>query len=445
MISQISMFNSGSRVYLAAWLLALSPSPLLAQTTYEQRHEDYYDDISTRSINLGQTDGPHRAGRTGFWTTQGRLQRGMATSNPSKVWNDLKTTITNADGAQDAGGANGGFSGWPGMDTYMRWQHLMPQDVKDAYTAEYLGMKTYGNGSTPNQRIMWAAACRLACETWGTAAVTANSNASNKTGEPTGKKYIETVCDRTVKYNFDEHWAKHYLQYTLGPLRSIADLSTDPVLANKARMTWNWGWMDIESFSFKGRWSIPAGRGALTEDGNSSDISEHGSWLMFGGTERANKLDFDQVLPYTQPAVGAPNTVTQPPVIPEMLAAATRRDVPYTRRGLARVHETQWATTYMTKDWTMYSQLEGDTTLNSDGTIKIKDLNNNNGERLEIRQHDTLAANSWTHAGITEELLDNDGTKQTIKATVAAGAGGQRFLRLRISIPSPYHPHDLAC
>lgn len=435
MISQISMFNSGSHVYLAAWLLALSPSPLLAQTTYEQRHEDYYDDISTRSINLGQTDGPHRAGRTGFWTTQGRLQRGMATSNPSKVWNELKTTITNADGVQDAGGANGGFSGWPGMDTYMRWQHLMPQDVKDAYTAEYLGMKTYGNGSTPNQRIMWAAACRLACETWGTASVTANSNASNKTGEPTGKKYIETVCDRTVKYNFDERWAKHYLQYTLGPLRSIADLSTDPVLANKARMTWNWGWMDIASFSFKGRWSIPAGRGALTEDGNSSDISEHGSWLMFGGTERANKLDFDQVLPYTQPAVGAPNTVTQPPVIPEMLAAATRRDVPYTRRGLARVHETQWATTYMTKDWTMYSQLEGDTTLNSDGTIKIKDLNNNNGERLEIRQHDTLAANSWTHAGITEELLDNDGTKQTIKATVAASAGGRRFLRLRISIP----------
>lgn len=377
MISQISMFNSVSRVYLAAWLLALSPSPLLAQTTYEQRHEDYYDDISTRKINTGQTDGPHRAGRTGFWTTQGRLQRGMATSNPSKVWNDLKATITNADGAQDAGGANGGFSGWPGMDTYMRWQHLMPQDVKDAYTAEYLGMKTYGNGSTPNQRIMWAAACRLACETWGTAAVTTNSNASNKTGEPTGKKYIETVCDRTVKYNFDERWAKHYLQYTLGPLRSIADLSTDPVLANKARMTWNWGWMDIASFSFKGRWSIPAGRGALTEDGNSSDISEHGSWLMFGGTERANKLDFDQVLPYTQPAVGAPNTVTQPPVIPEMLAAATRRDVPYTRRGLARVHETQWATTYMTKDWTMYSQLEGDTTLNSDGTIKIKDLNNN--------------------------------------------------------------------
>lgn len=347
-----------------------------AQTTYEARHEAFYDDVANRKINLGQTDGPHRAGRTGFWTTQGRLQRGMATSNPSKVWGELKTTITNADGAQDAGGANGGFSGWPGMDTYMRWQHLMPQDVKDAYMAEYLGMKTYGNGSTPNQRIMWAAACRLACETWGTAAVTTNSNASNKTGEPTGKGYIERICDRTVRYNFEERWAKHYLEYTLGPLRSVADFTTDPVLANKSRMTWNWGWMDIASMSFKGRWSIPAGRGGLVQDGNSSDISEHGSWLMFGGTPRANMLDADQSLLYTQPKVGAPNTITQPPIIPEMLEAATNRDVPFTRRGMARVHETQFATSYLTKDWTLYSQLEADTTLNSDGTLKVKDLDN---------------------------------------------------------------------
>jgi autotransporter-associated beta strand protein len=350
--------------------------PAMGQSTYEQRHEAFYNDISGRKINLGQTDGPHRAGRTGFWTTQGRLQRGMATWNPSKVWGELKTTITNADGAADAGGANGGFSGWPGMDTYMRWNHMMPQDVKDAYVAEFVGLKTYGNGSTPNQRIMWAAACRLACETWGTAAVTANSNASNRTGEITGKKYIEGICDRTVKYNFEERWAKHYLAYTLGPLRTIADHTTDPVLANKARMTWNWGWMDIASFSFHGRWSIPAGRGSMVQDGNSSDISEHGSWLLFGGTPRANMLDADQSLLYTQPKVGVPYAVTQAPILPEMLEAATSRDVPFTRRGLARVHETQFATTYMTKDWTLYSQMEGDTTLNSDGTIKIKDLNN---------------------------------------------------------------------
>lgn len=371
----------------------------VGQSTYEARHDEYYDYLSERKINLGQIEGPHRAGRTGFWTTQGRLQRGMAASNPNKVWGELKSVLKNADGEQDANGANGGFSAWPGMDTYMRWNHLMPKDVKDAYQEEYLGMVTYGRGSTPNQRMMWAAACRLACETWGTNLVTSNSNASNKTGDVTGKKYIEAVCERTVKYNFDERWAKHYLQYTLGPLRSVADFTNDSVLANKARMTWNWGWMDIASLTFKGRWAIPAGRGSLVQDGNSCDISEYGSWLMFGGSPRSNLLDADQSLLYSQPKTGTPNTVTQPPIIPEMLEAATNRDVPYTRRGLARLHETQYATSYLTKDWVLYSQLEGDTSLNADGTIKIKDFNNGgvpsndwNSERWAIMWDETNTA-----------------------------------------------------
>jgi autotransporter-associated beta strand protein len=367
------MLRSINQSLPAALLLVASPSPLAAQSTYEQRHDAYFDDISTRGINLTQTSGPHRAGRTGFWTTQGKLQRGNESSG---VWSQLSYVIANADGSADAGGANGGFSGWPGMDTYLRWQHRFPQSIKDQYYTEYTTMPTYGNGSTPNQRIMWAAACKLACETWGTAAVTSVSNAANRYGDPTGKAYMMAICDRTVKYNFEERWAKHYLQYTLGPLRSIADLSNDPELVNRARMTWNWGWMDIASFSFKGRWAIPAGRGSLVQDGNSSDISEFGSWLMFEGTPRANPLDMDQSLLYTQPKVGQANLVTQPPIIPEMLEAATDRSKPFTRRGFARVHETQFATSYLTKDWTLYSQLEADTTLNSDGTLKIKDLDN---------------------------------------------------------------------
>ena len=354
-------------------LLAAQTAGLFGQETYEQRHTAYYDDLSTRGINTGQTSGPHRAGRTGFWTTQGKLQRGNESAG---VWSQLGAVIANADGSADAGGANGGFSGWPGMDTYVRWQHRFPQSIKDQYYTEYTTMPNYGKGSTPNQRIMWAAACKLACETWGASTVTQFSNAANKYGDPTGKAYMMAICDRTVKYNFEERWAKHYLQYTLGPLRSIADLSNDPELVARARMTWNWGWMDIASFSFRGRWAIPAGRGAMTQDGDSSDISEFGSWLMFGGDPRAGTLDMDQVLPYTQPKVGQAHLVTQPPIPPEMLEAATDRSKPFTRRGMARVHETQFATSYLTKDWALYSQLEADTTLNADGTLKIKDLDN---------------------------------------------------------------------
>lgn len=356
-----------------ALLLAVPVSALFAQETYEERHDTLYDSLASRKINTGQRDGPHRAGRTGFWTTQGRLQRGKETP---ATWKELVATLANADGAEDAGGANGGFSGWPGMDTYVRWQHRFPQNVKDAYFAEFSTLPTYGKGSTPNQRMMWAAACRLACETWGADTVTRFSDASNRTKEKTGRQYILNICDRTVRYNFEERWAKHYLIYTLGPLRSIADLSTDPVLANRARMTWNWGWLDIATFSFHGRWAIPAGRGGMTRDGNSSDISEYGSWLLFGGTPRASLLDADQCVNMTQPRTGQAHVVTPPPVLPEIFAAATRREKPFTRRGLARVHETQFATSYITRDWALYSQAEGDTTLHPDGTLNLTDLDN---------------------------------------------------------------------
>lgn len=344
-----------------------------AQTNYALREDALLDSLSTRKVNTGQHDGPHRAGRTGFWTTQGRLARGITNST---TWNYLGAAITDADGSADAGGANGGFSGWPGMDTWMRWNQVFPQSIRDQYYTEFATMPCYGSGSTPNQKMMWAVACRLACETWGSNAALQVSNAGYGYADKTGRDYILAKSDFAVKHNFEERWAKHYLEYTLGPLRSIADLSTDPVLRQRARMAWNWGWMDLAPSSFNGRWSLPAGRGSMTADGNSYDISEFGSWLMFGGPSPASLLDADQSMLYSQQQV-PPVAQPPPPSEPEMLLAATKRDVPYTRRSLARLFETQFATAYVRSNYTLYSQFEGDTTLNADGTIRITDLNNN--------------------------------------------------------------------
>ncbi len=315
----MKMPNQLIRFAVLITLLLHGAEQVNAQATYAEREDKLLDDLSTRKVNTGQHDGPHRAGRTGFWTTQGRLARNITNST---TWNYLSASITDADGSADAGGANGGFSGWPGMDTWPRWNHLFPQSIKDQYYTEFTTMPNYGKGSTPNQKMMWAVACRIACETWGTNEVTQVSNAKYGYADKTGRDYILAICDKSVKYNFEERWAKHYLIYTLGPLRTISDLSTDAVLRNKARMTWNWGFMDIASFSFNGRWSIPAGRGGLVADGNSYDISEFASWLMFGGPSPASLLDADQSLTCAQLKIPA---ATPPPALPEMMEAATNR------------------------------------------------------------------------------------------------------------------------
>ena len=349
------------------WLAAIFSSAF-AQATLQERGDLLLNSLSTRSVNTGQHDGPHRAGRTGFWTTEGRLARGKSDTT---TWNYLRAALDDVDGLADAGGANGGFSGWPGMDCWYRFNQVFPQDLKDKYQAKYTTMPTYHSGSTPNQKVMWAVACRLACEYWGTNATTSVTDADyTKSGDKTGKDYLMGIFKKTVRQNFEERWAKHYLTYSLGPFRTLADFTSDEELRRHARMTLDFGWADLAPVNFHGRWAVSAGRGGISSDGNGYDISEFNTWLVMGGPSPSSLLDADQSCYYIMP--GAPD----PPVASELIDIGNNRDQPYTTRRMARLFETQFATTYMTKDYAVYSQVEGDSTVNPDGTIKIKDLDN---------------------------------------------------------------------
>jgi len=59
--------------------------PVLAWETFDQRTDRLLDSLSTRGVNVGQVDGPHRAARTGFWTTEGRLTRGITLKHSHKA------------------------------------------------------------------------------------------------------------------------------------------------------------------------------------------------------------------------------------------------------------------------------------------------------------------------------------------------------------------------
>ena len=52
-----------------------------------------------------------------------------------------------------------------------------------------------------------------------------------------------------------------------------------------------------------------------------------------------------------------------------------------------------------------------------------------------VEWNDTLAAGSWSTAGVTGQILTNNGTVQTVKASVPAAAGSRRFLRLKVTRP----------
>ena len=56
-----------------------------------------------------------------------------------------------------------------------------------------------------------------------------------------------------------------------------------------------------------------------------------------------------------------------------------------------------------------------------------------NGVTYQIERSDTLAAGSWSTQTVTQQITATQGALETVKASVAKGNGGKRFLRLRVS------------
>jgi hypothetical protein len=59
----------------------------------------------------------------------------------------------------------------------------------------------------------------------------------------------------------------------------------------------------------------------------------------------------------------------------------------------------------------------------------------NAGAVFNVEWSDTLPGGSWSTAGVIQAILSDNGTVQQVKATLPAGSGGKRFVRLRVTSP----------
>lgn len=57
------------------------------------------------------------------------------------------------------------------------------------------------------------------------------------------------------------------------------------------------------------------------------------------------------------------------------------------------------------------------------------------GVTFSVQWNDTLAANLWSSVGVTEQIVTDNGTVQTVKATIPAGTMGRRFVHLKVLGP----------
>ena len=50
-----------------------------------------------------------------------------------------------------------------------------------------------------------------------------------------------------------------------------------------------------------------------------------------------------------------------------------------------------------------------------------------------VEWSDTLALGSWSSAGVTQQVIADNGTNLTVEAVLPAGAMGSRFVRLKVT------------
>jgi hypothetical protein len=54
------------------------------------------------------------------------------------------------------------------------------------------------------------------------------------------------------------------------------------------------------------------------------------------------------------------------------------------------------------------------------------------GKTFHVPWTETLNNLDWSEAGTTQTILTDNGTTQTVKATIPAGTSGRRFVRLEV-------------
>ena len=337
-------------------------APFQAGTHSTDRYDAMLDWVATTVPNLGQFGGgPHRIGRTGFFHGGARIMRGETATGLSYI----TTAIEDA----SAENPNAGFSMWPGMDAWFRWNSLFPQSLKDRYQQVYTTSDLYDNGSTPNQKFMVAAASYLANSVWG-ASVNSVSSATYGTGDPTGKALVVNVIERTPFRGFEEHDANVYLLVTLSPMETLAQFAPDADVRNKARLVLDWGFANAAGYWLNGHWGVSATRGSTGGIQNEAGGTGLLWWQLFGGPT-PDLTDSHPVMPFLAPEF--------PGMIPELEAASRDRQSSYSRRsyatrGVSGINVAYFKQAWMTPRYTLWSQVEGTVTFNADSSFNLTNV-----------------------------------------------------------------------
>lgn len=157
-------------------------------------------------------------------------------------------------------GGNSGFVVWPGIDCYIRYEHLLGDELKSRFKKVYTSGVFYRRFTTSNHVTMAGITRYLAVQTWGRDAFAPHPDYADKVYEalspelkkttryppsqlfanddPDAEKFVHQLVERVVTQGPGEYASRPYGAENTLPLLTLAECATDPALRHKARLAY---------------------------------------------------------------------------------------------------------------------------------------------------------------------------------------------------------------
>ncbi|MBE9098543.1 hypothetical protein [Vacuolonema iberomarrocanum] len=338
----------------------------LPSETFEDRAQQLIEYHATHPPNRDREGDPTGYVKSGVYTAMAQYAFGQ-TDAANQLADDL---FSNPHSASM-------FLAMAGMDLYMRYNAVMPDDVKEKARRFITSFDDYTGGSTENHGIMFATAGYLAAQEWS------DWDKADAVREET-RSHLYDFVDEITQHGIVEHDSPIYHVFFVNSLLALRDHAADPEMQQRATVGLDLLLTSMAPEWLEGYWATSTLRSAnFTHDPRRlGSLTGPVGWLYWGGDE-----------PIHEDGCAVMSAVSDYR-IPEVLTYIGQdRRLPYVHRetqGQSFNRDDKYRKyTYMDETYAMYSQFDGNgdlawhDQLNRMGVVWVSDAP---GSTLVIKQ-----------------------------------------------------------
>ena len=207
-------------------------------------------------------------------------------------------------------GGNSGFVVWPGIDCYIRYEHLLGDELKARFKQIYTTGVFYRRFSTSNHVTMAGVTRFLAVQTWGREAFSPHPDYADKVYEalppdvrkttrfppsqlfsnddPDAVKFVHQLVEQVVARGPGEYASRPYGAENTLPLLSLAECAKDPALRAKARLAYEVSLLQLAPTWLRGHLATFAPRSYPDMETQQPWGIAALVWLYYGGVPPAD-------------------------------------------------------------------------------------------------------------------------------------------------------------